>query len=194
MSDTLTEVAAAPTWLDRTVERVKGRERPLLALGVSFQMLVLVGMIVLRLMPHLTGETLLIRVAPVDPRDLFRGDYVILSYEFSRIPAGGIPGLTPDYSRRGSDRQGQTVYVSLVPEEDGIHYRPGEYSLTPPASGKYLRGTIRGWNQLEFGIESYFVQEGIGHKYEDAIRSRSLSAEVVVAPNGQAALKRLRIE
>jgi len=64
----------------------------------------------------------------------------------------------------------------------------------PPPGGKYLRGTIQGWNQVQFGIESYYVQEGKGHEYEDAIRQRRLSAEVTVAPTGQAALVGLRIE
>ncbi len=186
MPDTLTTSA----WFNQTLEKLKSRQQPLLILAVTFQVLVLVGMIVLHLTPHLTGDTVLLRVVPVDPHDLFRGDYVILNYEFSSIPAAGIPGLPLD----DSDRQGRTVYVSLVPEPDGLHYRAGQYSLTPPASGKYLRGTVCRWDRLEFGIESYFVQEGTGRKYEDAIRSRRLCAEVAVAANGQAALKRLRIE
>jgi uncharacterized membrane-anchored protein len=45
-----------------------------------------------------------------------------------------------------------------------------------------------------FGIENYYVQEGTGHKYEDAIRSHHLWAEVTVAANGEAAIKGLRIE
>ena len=30
---------------------------------------------------------MLLKVQPVDPRDMFRGDYVTLSYEFSVVPA-----------------------------------------------------------------------------------------------------------
>jgi len=134
-------------------------------------------------------------VQPLDPRDMFRGDYVILGYEFSRVPPAGIAGLSPPGSRGDAvENQGRTVYVSLIPAHDGIHYRAGEYHLTPPASDLYLRGTLQGGNRIEFGIESYYVQEGTGHKYEEAIRSHRLWAEVAVAPNGQAALKGLRIE
>jgi uncharacterized membrane-anchored protein len=32
-----------------------------------------------------TGEKIMLRVEPVDPRDLFRGDYVSLSYEISSL-------------------------------------------------------------------------------------------------------------
>ena len=43
----------------------------------------------------LRGETIRLRTVPVDPRDLLRGDYVILGYEISRIPdAAGNTGVT----------------------------------------------------------------------------------------------------
>jgi uncharacterized membrane-anchored protein len=173
------------------VDWLKARERPLLAITAAAQILVLVGMIVMRSIPYFTGQTVLLRVQPVDPRDMFRGDYVILGYEFSRLPPGGIRGLPKTES---ASFRNQPVYVSLVAEPDGVHYRAGAWSTTPPVNGLYLRGTVVGSNQAEFGIESYFVQEGRGHDYEDAIRNRHLSAEVTVAPDGQAAVRALRIE
>jgi uncharacterized membrane-anchored protein len=47
---------------------------------------------------------------------------------------------------------------------------------------------------VEYGIESYFVQEGQGHVYEQAVLDRKLAAEVAVDHHGQAQLKRLVIE
>jgi len=190
MFEASNEQYAVPQRLSRTVDWLKAREKPLVCLGVAFQMLVLVGMIATRAAPHLTGQTVLLRVVPVDPRDMFRGDYVILGYEFSR--PGRIPGLPTN--AYGPEWQGRTVYVTLAPEADGVHWRPDKYGLTPPTSGKYLRGTLGRGGRLEFGIESYYVQEGKGRMYEDAMRSRRLWAEVSVAPNGQAALRSLRIE
>ncbi|MFA6177031.1 MAG: GDYXXLXY domain-containing protein, partial [Phycisphaerae bacterium] len=32
-----------------------------------------------------TGKTIYLRTVPIDPRDLFRGDYVRLQYEISNI-------------------------------------------------------------------------------------------------------------
>jgi uncharacterized membrane-anchored protein len=187
--------ASTPAWLESTVSWLKGRERTLLVVGVAFQLLVLVGMIVRHEMPYWTGETILLRVVPVDPRDMFRGDYVTLGYDFSRIPAGGIPGLdtSHDYSREPNGA-GQTVYVSLTPEADGKHWRAASFSVNPPTSGKYIRGTITNWNQIQFGIESYYVQEGEGQRYEDAVKNQTLSAKVSLAPDGTAALRGLMIE
>ena len=89
---------------------------------------------------------------------------------------------------RGS---GKTVYVTLVPEEDGQHWRAKTFSIERPTSGKFIRGTIGGWRNIEYGIESFYVQEGQGMKYEQAARDRKLSAEVVVASDGQAGAARL---
>ncbi len=168
-------------------------KKTLLGIGIVFQLCVLVGMIVFKAAPLVTGETVLLRVVPVDPRDLFRGDYVTLQYDFSRIPPGGIPELgTLNYGRK-NDWEGKTVFVSLVPEEDNKHWKMKSISTTQPTSGKFIRGEISGWNQISCGIESYFVQEGTGREYEEAARGQKLSAEVAIAADGRAALRKLHI-
>ncbi len=176
------------------VDWCKHRERPLVLIGAAAQIVVLVGMIGLHSLPLLRGKTVLLRVQPVDPRDMFRGDYVTLSYEFSRLPAHAIPDLPDEHGNESARLQGRTVYMQLIPETDGVHYRGGAYSLTPPSEGLFLRGTVSGWNTIDFGIDRYFVQAGTGQKYEDAVRSRHLWAQVAVAPDGQAAVTGLKIE
>ncbi len=95
---------------------LKARERKILLATVVAQLAILLGMIALRAAPLVTGQTVLVRVAPVDPRDLFRGDYVILSYDFSQTPREKIEGLSN--SERGSwnKSEGRPVYVPLVPD------------------------------------------------------------------------------
>ena len=161
-------------------------------------MLVLVGMMAPRGTTLLIGRSILLRVVPVDPRDLLRGDYVILSYEISRVPATGVDGLF-GAGRGGmgqfAEGRGQTVYVTLIPEPDGQHYLGAGVGVNPPPPGvTFIRGTLLDRSRIEFGIESYFVQEGKGKEYEDAMRSRRLSAEVALAADGSAALRGLRIE
>jgi uncharacterized membrane-anchored protein len=191
--DLATSPFVTPTWPDRIFAAFRKRERQVLLLAVLLQVVVLGGMIVHRATPLVTGDTLLLRVIPVDPRDLFRGDYVILSYDFSRVTTGRIEGL--QQSRRNSNHwKGRTVYVSLVPESDGRHWRADKFSTSRPTSGKYLCGKLVGWNRIEYGIESYYVQEGTGLDYERAVRSRKLSAEVAVTSTGQATLRGLKIE
>ncbi|QDV88144.1 GDYXXLXY domain-containing protein [Planctomycetes bacterium TBK1r] len=191
MTDTMDQqsnsVLPGLAWVDRGLGWIKRRERAVVIVGVGFQVVVLLAMIATPLQTLVAGDTILLRVVPVDPRDLFRGDYVILNYEFSRVPPQGIPGL------QSTDGRGQTVYVTLVPEEDGKHWRADRFSLRPPTSGRFLRGQMTRSHRIEYGIESYFVQEGEGLSYERAVRSQKLSAEVALDRTGKAVLKRLVI-
>jgi len=173
---------------------LKARERKVLKAAVAAQLLVLVAMIALRALPLVTGQTVLVRVMPVDPRDLFRGDYVILSYDFSRVPPEGVEGLPETEYRKRSKREGRTVYVPLVPDTNRTHWRAEKVTVVKPAAGPFLKGQMRGHGSLQFGIEAYYVQEGTGHRYEQAIRDRHLTAELAVTSDGQAALRGLRIE
>jgi uncharacterized membrane-anchored protein len=184
-----------PAWLEGMAAWLEGRKAVLLAAAACLQVIVLLAMIALRALPLFTGEPLLVRVVPVDPRDLFRGDYVVLGYAFSRLPATGIEGVAraPGAGRRHG-WEGRTVYVSLAPEPDGIHWRAETFALRPPVAGKYIRGRIVGHDLLEFGIEAYYVQEGTGRDYERAAREKRLSAEIALTSGGQAALRALRIE
>ena len=50
------------------------------------------------------GTEIRLRTVPVDPRDLFRGDYVILAYPISTVEAAGQPGF----------QRGERVYVCLL--------------------------------------------------------------------------------
>jgi uncharacterized membrane-anchored protein len=171
---------------------LKTRERKVLVATVVAQMVILIGMIGLRALPLLTGKTVLVRVQPVDPRDLFRGDYVILSYPFSRTSPETIDGLSGNERMRKLD--GRTVYVPLVPDSIPGHWRADKATVVKPAGGLFLRGQMERYGSVKFGIESYYVQEGTGRGYEQAIRNRKLSAELAVTSSGQAALRGLKIE
>ena len=183
-------------WVDvNLLGWLKARERKVLLATAAVQLVILVGMIGLRALPLVTGQTVLVRVQPVDPRDLFRGDYVILSYPFSQVPPGIIEGMSEE-ELRGSRKklEGRALYVTLVPDSIPGHHRADKMTLIKPESGLFLKGQMERYGSLKFGIESYFVQEGTGRVYEQAIRDRKLSAELAVTSSGRAALKGLRIE
>ncbi|ODU01847.1 MAG: hypothetical protein ABS79_01110 [Planctomycetes bacterium SCN 63-9] len=183
--------------IDRIGGLLKAHERGLLVLAAIAQLLFLAAMAIPGAKTLMTGETILLRVVPVDPRDLFRGDYVILSYDISRVPSEGIAGM-PAPSRWAEDQadewRGRTIYVALEPEEDGRHYRGVSASVEPPTSGKFIKGKLESPFRIEYGIESYYVQEGSGKAYEEAIRSRKLSAAIALAPDGSSTLRELIIE
>ena len=173
---------------NRLAGRLAANERWIILATIGLQTAVLVGMIALKTWTVATGQTIYVRVMPVDPRDLMRGEYVILSYEFSRADMidGKVAAGRDEFDTR-------TVYAVLTPEGDGKHWRIGHFTLHRPDGGVFLRGTLTNRGRVEYGIESFFVQEGKGRAYEDAMRSRGLSAEIKVDSAGAAVVQRLHI-
>lgn len=143
------------------------------------------------------GETVILKTRPVDPRDLLRGDYVILRYDIAGIK--DIPG--------GSSidlKEEQTVYVTLGVDENNIADAM-QVSLKKPGLGKtFIKGTIGGtnkslgwWRQtsdIDFGIEKYFVPEGKGRTLERARNADNLTVEVSLSKKGRALIKDIFIE
>jgi uncharacterized membrane-anchored protein len=185
-----------PFGLERLLGFLNSHLQIIIIVAIAFQIIVLLATIVQRSAPLVHGKTVLLRVVPVDPRDLFRGDFVTLSYSFSRVTSSSIPGLPQNYYSYtyGRDRQEMPVYVVLEPEDDGTHWQAKSFSIDRPESGTFLRGTLYPSGGVVCGIESYYVQEGKGRDYEEAIRNHKLSAEVAIGSDGGATLKKLIIE
>jgi len=188
---TTTQEPMALSNFGKLVEAVKGRERWVLGLAMALQLAVMLFMTAKGSLILVRGDVYYVRVVPVDPRDLMRGDFVVLSYEFSRMP----PEQHVDwFGMRPQDLGNQPIYVSLEPEGDGKHWRASRFSLKQPDKRPFLRGVLNERGMLEFGIEQFFVQEGKGRAYEDAVRSRRLSSEIAITPEGVAAMRGLHIE
>lgn len=173
------------------------RESKLLIAAAAFQLLVLGWMIGGTLLAFRDTRTVLLKVEPVDPRDLFRGEYVILAYDFGRVPPEGIEGLPGPYTVENSDDWlDRPVFVPLIPEAGEMgRYAAGPPSSTPPPDDvPFLQGTLEEPSRIVFGIETYYVQEGRGAAYETAARDHKLWARVALNRSGQGTLQGLEIE
>ena len=163
------------------------------ALLVALQLGILVAIAALPLRTLARGEVVRLMVEPLDPRDLFRGDYVALRYaQLSSIPSGHPIALG------GPFRAGDTIYVALTPTPmagwPSPLALPTSLSTTHPGSlairGKVVRARSGGL-EAEYGIESFFVPQGRGREIERAVTR--LSAEVAVDRQGRAVIRRLFI-
>lgn len=133
---------------------------------------------------------------PVDPRSLFRGDYVTLSY-----PAGQFQ--MPTMNKQSVLTNARWLYVTLARNEAG-EWRPVAADVKRPASVKdgelVLRaladpaGSFSSTLRLKYGIETYFVPEGTGRAIEDAARDRKVRVRVAVGSDGKAAIKGLIVD
>ena len=95
------------------------------------------------------GTTVTLQLAPVDPTDLLRGEYLALGYAIGQVG----PALADwEFAR------GDTVYVALE-EGDAVWVARG-YWHTRPADGVFLKGTVDDNGRIAFGIERYFIPEG----------------------------------
>jgi uncharacterized membrane-anchored protein len=161
-----------------------------------FQLVILSGLSGKGLVPRITSDRVRFEVVPVDPRDVMRGDYITLGYEFSRLPEDVtlIDERIKSYKTKTNFNQKSIdVYVTLKFNLKEDIYKGVFFGSTPPTKGRYLRGKLNSNNRIEFGIEAFYLQEGKGTIYEQAIREKKLVAEVYLAPNGSAQMKQVHI-
>src|SRR5436305_864857 len=96
------------------IDNVMGRVPPLLRYILAALLLcgLILATVVQRAAILRSGQEVRLEVVPVDPRDLFRGDYVVLDY---RIGTVDIPkDATTPFTR------GQQVFVTLRPDANNM--------------------------------------------------------------------------
>jgi uncharacterized membrane-anchored protein len=161
------------------------RSRPFVLVGLLWGAIV-IGFITVKEFTLQTGEVVTLKTAPVDPRDLFRGDYVILSYDISSLDLGALP------ADRAAFSAGDVVYVSLE-TRDGYGVAT-QVSGRAPGEGLFLKGRVGAVQgralRVEYGIESYFVPEGKGRPLERA-SGEALTVQASIDRFGNAAIKSL---
>ncbi len=177
---------------------------PSYRLGVILAFILQVGLlgwlVADRAMLIANGREIRLAVVPVDPADLFRGDFVTLSYGISRIASTDVDGDN-DFAWQ------DPIYVTVGDDGAG-GWKATAISHAPPASGVFLKGTVReigsggacaGVSEctlytVEYNLEQWFVPEGTGHEIDQARDGHQVSVDVAVADDGRAALKRLLVD
>ena len=173
------------SWQHRAITLLDRYSLALILLGMVLQLSILTWTCTSPLMTVFQGDTVRLRVIPIDPRDLFRGEYVILGYDISRLPR---------HSTLGVPSPGDIVYVELNRKQGSTEWEAVKWSRHRPTRGIFLRGTVQSYSRVEYGIESYFVEEGQGPEYERAVRSGDLYADIVVDDEGRGIVRKLIIE
>ena len=156
-----------------------------LALTILLQLSVLAVEDLSSVWPLWYGQPVLLRTEPVDPRSLFRGNYVRLNYRISRLD-GALAGEP--------FKRNEVAYVSL--EQQGkYHVATGIYREAP--GGTFIRGRISPFGadyRFQYGIEAYFMPREKALQAQSAVRQKEAWAEVYLLDNGRAAITRLICE
>jgi uncharacterized membrane-anchored protein len=150
-----------------------------------------------------SGREITLPTRPVDPRDIFRGDYVTLGYDISSLRKSTLPAE----ANLEDLRAGAPAYVTLTPDAasgwKAIRVT-ADYPRDVAASDIVLQGRAKSiWRpenksdvqlNIRYGIESYFVPEGAGKALETKVREHKIEAIVAVDASGSAALKGLVVD
>lgn len=142
--------------------------------GLAFALLVPTALVVQKEHVLRSGTPVLLELAPVDPRSLMQGDYMVLDYAISRerdkntTAADGNMVLRLDANGVGTFVRFDTPDTPLAPDELKLRYR--------------LRK-----ERYRLGAESFFFQEGHADRYENA-----RYGELRVADSGASVLVGLR--
>ena len=138
------------------------------------------------------GAVVLLETRPVDPRDLLRGDYVILNYKISDV---ALSLFSPPHTN--ALPPGQPVYVALEPR--GQFHEAVLASTNPitPAEGQVvLKGQTQSWRRgpavstthVQYGLERYYVREGTGNP------RGKITVQAAVPASGQARIKEVFVD
>lgn len=172
----------------------------LFGVAILLQCAILVLMVADRVRILREGREVTLQTRPVDPRDLLRGDYVVLGYDISQLPAGALAG-------QPTAERNPVMFVKLAPDANGLYQAVSVHAepVTVTAPEVLIRGRIAyscgspsrtfcDKLQIRYGLESYFVPEGEGKKLEQARNQQKLRVVAAVLPSGRAAIKRLLLD
>ncbi|TPO05645.1 GDYXXLXY domain-containing protein [Mesorhizobium sp. B1-1-5] len=146
------------------------------------------------------GKEVLLKVQPVDPRDLLRGDYISLNNNISRIPVKLIASL-PQGKLSSDDT---AMVVRLKKGSDG-YWQPTAawFGKAPAPAGEDeadIAGHVgEGWGLSDpeatiapdYGIDRFYLPEGEGMAIQDDMRVRPFGIKLALAADGTAQIKAL---
>jgi len=147
-----------------------------------------------------SGTEVLLQTASVDPRDLLRGDYVILTYDISTISTTSISGTRPTEGKVAK------LHVRLKPGADGFWIvSEASFDALAAQDGSVVLVsqpvTIYDWEwsnggnvTVSYGIERFYVPEGEGRPIEDGRNQGRVSVAARVSDAGQAQIRALMLD
>jgi len=150
-------------------------------------------------MPLYLGKEIKVRVNLYDPRDLFRGNYVSLSYDFS------------DFSNlqqsKFDEKTGVEIYIydrniskndeiyAILKQDANATYAFDKFSFTKPKDALFLAGKFDGYLFVKYGIEEFYMPTKKAKQTEREMMDQDVDtvAVLMVMDDGRARLKDLII-
>jgi uncharacterized membrane-anchored protein len=163
---------------------VSSRRRIALVVVVCVQLALPLGLAGLAAADLAFGEEIRLKAEPIDPLDVFRGNYVVLRYEISSLPV------------LGDVRRGERLCARL--RESGGEWR-ATYADPGRPSGTVICGRARDDASpgeevgIEYGIETYYASAERAREIEKSIAQGQLYAVIDLDDDGSARIERLEV-
>ena len=163
-----------------------------LILAIIFQILLLIAMLAYALMPLYFGKEIKVRVNLYDPRDIFRGNYVSLSYDFSNLQRYKFDektGMEIDVYD-GNFTKNDEIYA-ILKQDANATYAFDKFSFTKPKDALFLAGKFDGYSFVKYGIEEFYMPTKKAQQTEQEMLDQDVDAVAVlmVMDDGRARLK-----
>lgn len=159
-------------------------------LAVALQVVLLLGLAARHQYTVATGAPMLLETVPVDPFDMFRGDYVRLAFAASRVPAPAVDHVRPDepvwvlFQEPGP---GQKYWQAVSASRERPSPGPGQLVVQARARWHEPDGEQR--LQVHYGFEQFYVPEGQGLRLER--EPKRVDVQVAVDRFGRAAIQQV---
>jgi len=161
---------------------------------VLIQAGVLLFMVIDRLLLLQNGKTVLLKCRPIDPRSLFSGDYVILTYQISNLDKNKILYL----QEKQNIKKNSSLYVALMKKPGDKFYEAVDAHLDIHELKKKYSTIIRGVVvhtyrfRIRYGVENYFVPQYKGLEIEKNLFNAHV--EIALSDSGESAIRKLYID
>ncbi|OPJ54927.1 GDYXXLXY domain-containing protein [Alkalithermobacter paradoxus] len=156
--------------------------------------IILVSMTITPLNTYLNGVEIVIETMPYDPRDVFRGDHVVLNYKINEVDLDKLPAEFRNIDDiNWHTMRNKKLYTVLV--KKGDFYEVDYVTFEKPKNKLFLNARYQYpiWNYedtkdkpelkgafLSYNLDKYFVPENTGRRLEDLSVRGKLKAKVKV--------------
>ena len=139
------------------------------------------------------APVIVLKGRPVDPQDLLRGDYMTLRYDIGDATIGDAKPKAGSGAQAGEDvwvllEQGERYHVVVQASRERLTPKPGQILVRGTVGYNSWGGRV-GADQINYGIERYFVPEGKGSP-----RFKLMEIEVSVSPAHRLYIKRVLLD
>lgn len=143
--------------------------RKFIVFGAFVAILVILNFVIYQKEEHISnGKSILLKLAPVDPRSLMQGDYMALRFEMARDIYRVLPHEQDKHRWIGTSIEGNDGYVLVNIDKDKVATFDSLYKGNVLKENQMLLQYRIRAGKVKFASNAFFFEEGTASAYEEA--------------------------